>query len=158
MWFMIFLLLLLGTLFLLAELFVIGGVIGFIGVALMGMSVFLSFEHYGWTAGMAVLAFSVVLSLGTLIGGFYVLPRIGLRKGFILDTSTSSEGGYTSDSYIDDNLEGKEGVTESGLRPSGIALIDGERIDVVSDGEFIEPGTPIKVIQVNGNRVVVERI
>ena len=52
-------------------------------------------------------------------------------------------------------LEGKEGVAHSTLRPAGTALIDGVRVDVVSRGEMIAVRTRIKVIAVEGNRVVV---
>jgi membrane-bound serine protease (ClpP class) len=38
-----------------------------------------------------------------------------------------------------------------------VANLAGERVDVVSDGEFIEAGTPIEVIRVDGNRIVVRR-
>lgn len=158
MFFAVVMLLILGTLFLLAELFIIGGVVGFIGLVLMGIAVFLCFEHYGMTAGFGVLTLSIVISIGMFVFAYYILPRTGLRKGFILDAVTNRDEGYTSDSYSDDNLVGKEGVTESELRPSGIAMIDGDRIDVVSDGEFLEPRTRIRVIKSDGNRVVVERI
>ena len=153
----IVLLMLMGTLLLIAELFVIGGIIGFIGVGLMGLAVFLCFTNYSAIVGFSVLFLSMAITAFTLIAGFYILPRTPFRKGFILEASTSTETGYTSDTYADDGLEGKEGITDSELRPSGIALIDGERIDVVSDGEFIEPQVAIKVIRVDGNRVLVER-
>ncbi|MBI1995669.1 MAG: hypothetical protein HYS66_04275 [Deltaproteobacteria bacterium] len=52
---------------------------------------------------------------------------------------------------------GKGGTAISPLRPAGIAEIDGERVDVVSDGEFLEPGVPIVVTRVDGNRIVVRR-
>ena len=45
----------------------------------------------------------------------------------------------------------------SPLRPSGIADVEGERVDVVSDGEFIEAGAQIVVSRVDGNRIVVRR-
>ena len=45
----------------------------------------------------------------------------------------------------------------SPLRPAGIAVIDGERVDVVSDGEFIDAGFPVIVTRVDGNRIVVRR-
>ena len=45
----------------------------------------------------------------------------------------------------------------SALRPAGIADIGGARVDVVSDGEFIEPGAAVQVVRVDGNRVVVRR-
>jgi membrane-bound serine protease (ClpP class) len=49
------------------------------------------------------------------------------------------------------------GTAASTLRPAGIAHLDGERVDVVSDGELIEAGEPIEVIRVDGNRIVVRR-
>ena len=52
---------------------------------------------------------------------------------------------------------GRTGTALSPLRPAGIADIDGARVDVVSDGGFIEAGTPIEVTRVDGNRVVVQR-
>ncbi|HSE91881.1 MAG TPA: NfeD family protein [Methylomirabilota bacterium] len=50
---------------------------------------------------------------------------------------------------------GMRGTTVSPLRPAGIADFGGERIDVVSRGEYIEAGQPIEVIRVEGNRIVV---
>jgi membrane-bound serine protease (ClpP class) len=52
---------------------------------------------------------------------------------------------------------GKSGRAVSPLRTAGIAEIEGERVDVVSDGEFIEPGAPIVVTRIDGNRIVVRR-
>ena len=48
-----------------------------------------------------------------------------------------------------------EEKTLSYVRPAGIAEIDGERIDVISDGEFINPGENIVVTRIDGNRIVV---
>ena len=55
-------------------------------------------------------------------------------------------------------LLGKRGLAESILRPIGVARIEGRRVDVVSRGEPIEAGAEIKVIEVEGNRVVVARV
>jgi membrane-bound serine protease (ClpP class) len=44
------------------------------------------------------------------------------------------------------------------LRPAGIAMIEGARVDVVSDGEMIEAGARIQVMRVDGNRIVVRRV
>ena len=46
----------------------------------------------------------------------------------------------------------------SPLRPAGIADIDGKRVDVVSQGEWIDATTPIEVIRVDGNRIVVRHV
>jgi len=55
------------------------------------------------------------------------------------------------------SLKGKKGTAMTALRPAGIGLIDGKRIDVVADGEFIEANEPIAVTLVKGNRVVVKK-
>jgi membrane-bound serine protease (ClpP class) len=46
----------------------------------------------------------------------------------------------------------------SPLRPAGVADLGGSRVDVVSDGSFIDAGAPVEVIRVDGNRVVVRRL
>jgi membrane-bound serine protease (ClpP class) len=55
-------------------------------------------------------------------------------------------------------LQGKTGVTVSTLRPSGIARIAGQRLDVVTRGEMIDPGVEIRVVEVLGNRIVVRAV
>jgi membrane-bound serine protease (ClpP class) len=52
----------------------------------------------------------------------------------------------------------KEGAAVSDLRPSGVAQIEGNRVDVVTRGEMIAQGDRVRVRQVEGNRVVVERV
>jgi membrane-bound ClpP family serine protease len=54
-------------------------------------------------------------------------------------------------------LVGKRGQAVTMLRPAGRAELDGEPLDVVTEGDFIAPGTPIEVLAVRGNRVVVRR-
>ena len=51
-------------------------------------------------------------------------------------------------------LGGKEGVTLTALRPAGAAEIEGRRLDVVTDGVFVEAGRPVRVISVEGARIV----
>ena len=53
--------------------------------------------------------------------------------------------------------EGREGTAHTALRPAGIGIFDGERLNVVSNGEFIPEGTPIRVQSVEGNKIVVVR-
>ncbi len=51
-----------------------------------------------------------------------------------------------------------EGVSVTDLRPAGMAEINSRRLDVVTDGEYIDVDTPIIVTQVTGNRIVVEKL
>jgi membrane-bound serine protease (ClpP class) len=47
------------------------------------------------------------------------------------------------------------GTAVTQLRPSGVATINGQRVDVVTEGGLIERGTPVKVVAVEGSRIVV---
>ena len=55
-------------------------------------------------------------------------------------------------------LVGKTGVAQTHLRPAGAALIDGQRVDVVAEGERVDAGARVEVVAVEGNRVVVRRV
>jgi membrane-bound serine protease (ClpP class) len=49
------------------------------------------------------------------------------------------------------------GIALTPLRPAGIAELDGARVDVVSQGEYIAAGEPLEVVRTEGHRVVVRR-
>ncbi len=53
---------------------------------------------------------------------------------------------------------GKTGLAVGMLRPAGIAEMEGARVDVVSEGDYVEAGTSVRVVQVDGNRVVVRKM
>ena len=55
------------------------------------------------------------------------------------------------------SMLGQVGVATSMLRPAGMARIGDAYVDVVTEGDFIEPGTPIQVIEVEGTRIVVKK-
>ncbi len=83
-------------------------------------------------------------------------PDSRIGKLLTLQWRSTTDNGYVGSEPKADLL-GKTGVVQSVLRPAGRAIIDGEPVDVVSDGEFFEPGTKIRVVAVTGGRVVVRR-
>jgi membrane-bound serine protease (ClpP class) len=85
---------------------------------------------------------------------FVVAVAVLLWKWFVLIADERTEAGYIATGKHD-ALVGKEGVAHTPLRPSGTGLIDGRRVNVAADGEFIEKDSPIRVIEVEGNRIVV---
>jgi membrane-bound serine protease (ClpP class) len=85
-------------------------------------------------------------------------PRRLTRQGLVLDTELAAREGYASAPETDQAWLGKRGTAVSPLRPAGIADLEGERVDVVSEGEYIAAGAPITVIRVEGNRIVVRRL
>lgn len=142
-------LLVLGYLLLLAELFVPGGVLGIIGFGVIVYAVKLAFEISSFW-GIGTIIFSLFVTVTGVIG----FARSKAAKRLML----SDEDGKTWRSSGDEiaALLGKTGTTVSTLRPSGVADFDGVRVDVVSDSEFLEAGTQVRVCHVEGNRVVVE--
>jgi membrane-bound serine protease (ClpP class) len=146
-------LLILGIVLIVAELFVPGGILGSIGIGAILVSLFMS----GYDIGQMSLSIGIAF-LVAVIASVILFRRIGLDKGvfrhIILKESTSTELGYVSNSNRTE-LVGQDGVAVTALRPSGIADIGDDRVDVVSDGSFIDKGSQIKVVKVEGARVVV---
>ena len=80
---------------------------------------------------------------------------VKLVRALILRTSQNSADGFQAAPQELAALAGQSGQSLSPLRPAGVALINGQRVDVVTNGEFIEPETEVEVVAVEGSRVVV---
>jgi len=153
-----------GLVLLVLEIFVIpgfglAGVLG-IGALLAGLSLSLIGGGATWefilkAAGRVV--FSLLLALVASLAVLRFLPRLPFGRRLILETELLAGAGGSSAPESDRMWLGKSGTALSPLRPAGIAEIEGERVDVVSDGDLIEPGVPIVVTHVDGNRIVVRR-
>lgn len=146
-------LLILGIGLIITEFFVTGGILGLLGVGSIIGSLFLSGYDIGHMSLSIAIAFVVAV-----VAAVVLFRSIGLEKGIfrriVLQDRTSTELGYVS-SVSRMELMGLEGITVTPLRPAGTALLDGERIDVVSEGGFIEENKRVKVVNVEGMRVVV---
>ncbi len=95
----------------------------------------------------------------TIFLSFKWLPHSPFGKDIILSPVKETPQQFGQDGVSDEDyasLLGKTGVTDSECRPSGFALIDDQRYDVVSSGEMISDKTPIQVIEIEGNSIVVE--
>jgi len=146
-------LILAGAVLITLELFVPGGIVGALGaLALLGGAV-VAFRAFPGALGVlaAVGAFLIAITLVTLWLKVFPKTRIGqaLTVSIDLKDASSAEGDLRS-------LLGQSGRTVSQLRPAGFALVAGKRVDVVTRGEMIEDGVAIRVVLVEGNRVVVE--
>lgn len=143
-------LLILGYLLILFELFIPGGILGILGTGAIAYGVYLAFEQ-----GPLWGALSLVVSAIVVGGGLKWFFSSETGRRLMLSGNEATKWKAPDERLA--GLEGKEGVATSTLRPSGVATIEGERIDVVAgDGEYIAAGTPIRVTQVEGSRVVVE--
>jgi membrane-bound serine protease (ClpP class) len=138
------------------------GVAGLGGIALLGSGLALTLVGAGATASVIVtalgrVALSLLLALAGGLALLRVLPRLPFGRRLVLGTEMTALGGYASPPNRDHGYLGRTGIALSPLRPAGIADIDGARVDVVSDGSFIDVGADIVVTQVDGNRIVVRR-
>jgi len=148
-------LLLAGAVFAAVEVFVIPG-LGVFGVlsvlSFAGLSVLLMESPQ---AGLGIFSLSVLLSM---IGGYLVmkfLPKFFVtRKMFVLEPpkSTPKKSPVVETPLV---KPGDVGETVSTLRPIGTGQFGTNRIEVVSEGEFLKGGVPIEVVRVEGQKVVV---
>lgn len=148
----------LGLVLLAVEIFVTPGfgILGILGIAALAGGVVLAFPNpaHGFTA----------LLIGLL--GAAVLAALGWRRfsrtrtfaRLILSTRQAREEGYTAPAQGLSRLAGARGVARTPLRPAGTVVIDGHPVDAVSQGSFIPAGRPVRVVAVEGNRVVVEEL
>jgi len=145
-----------GIALIIVEYFIPGGIIGsFAFVALV-----ISFIMAIGDLQLAIIAISIALLLSVAL--FIVMSKVFQKKVlfysvFVLKDATSTDEGYVStESRVD--LLGKTGRCLTGLRPAGTVEIDGERIDAISEGDFIIPGVEVEVVLVEGIRVVVRAV
>lgn len=153
-----------GVLLLALEVFVIPGfgIAGILGIVALLAGLVLSMTGAGNTAQFLVLlgvrmVFALLLAIGLSLVLLRYLNKVPGARRLVLEDKLSAGAGYASPPPEEAALLGRTGRAHSVLRPAGIAEIDGERLDVVSNGEMIDAGEPIEVIRVDGNRIVVRR-
>ncbi len=148
------LLFIIGLILMILEMFVPSfGILGILGaVSLIAGVVRAAYDttHALFSLGIAFAAAVVVVVIVAII-----FKEKGIWNRFILKESLTKEQGFVPTDAKEDLL-GKSGVSVTPLRPAGTVDVEGERIDVVTDGEFVATGTPVKVVRVEGARIVVK--
>lgn len=154
----------LGILLIALEVFVLPGVTvaGVAGVAALVAGLGMALVGAGATPAIIIgalgrVAISLLLAMAGAFALLRLLPRLPFGRRLVLATDMEADLGYVSAPESDYRWLGRTGTALSPLRPAGYADIDGARVDVVSDGDFIEAGTAIVVSRVDGNRIVVRQ-
>jgi len=145
-----------GLLLVLAEVLIPSmGVLGTLAAAcIIGAQVFA--WQVSSRTGVNFMLVSGVLVPIAVMTGLRVFPRTPIGKKLVAQGFTFEDGRATD--TRDTGLLGSEGVVEAALRPAGVARLLGRRVDVVSRGEMIPAGTHVQVVELTGNRVVVQPI
>ena len=146
-----------GVLLIIIEVFFIPG-FGVAGIGgLTAMFISLYFFIPDQTLALRIIVAVMVLSVVGVALLIKIFGATNLWKKISLDQSETVEEGYVSRAEEED-LSGKEGRSVTPLRPSGIAEIGGRRVDVVTEGDFIDKGERIRVVSSKGSRIVVVKI
>jgi len=145
-------LILVGAALLLLETVLPGMIAGIIGFACLVAGVVMAYLHFDSSTANIVLLVVVVGVIAGALVWFKFFPDSRFAKVFI-SQRTVGEIGTDRPELL--NQTGKDLTT---LRPSGTAVISGKRIDVVTEGPFIEAGAAVKVVAVEGMRVVVRSV
>jgi membrane-bound ClpP family serine protease len=123
-----------------------GGIMLFVGIALIAKTI--------PQALILILLILAILGIAlTLV--LHSATKGNLAKRLVLSNFQNKEAGYIGTEALEYFLD-KEGTAITVLRPSGTVDFDGVRVDVVSEGSFIPAGKRVRVIKVEGRRIVVK--
>jgi membrane-bound serine protease (ClpP class) len=156
-----------GLLIVAAEVVVVsGGLLALAAFSCLLGSLWCAYQLSVWTAVVLACVEGVCVPVVIALM-FKVLPRTSIGRQLILSPPTESGDNAASQAVRGavkptvtpfDDLLGKEGKVVAPLRPSGTAEFDGRRVSVITNGEIIEPGSRVRVVLVEGSRVVVESV
>lgn len=151
MWVIIISLLTIGLGLIIVELVFIPGttVVGLLGLIFTIVAIVISYRHFGNDIGFYILIGTSVSTLAALFFSF----RAGAWSRFSLKSSI--------DSKVNENMLkalniGDIGTTRSALRPMGTAEFGNLNYEVRTTGSFLDSGTPVKIVQILSNQIIVE--
>lgn len=158
-----------GVALIAVEVFVLPGfgIAGFLGITLVLYSLLSAMAERlpggSWLPTLPALETPMLkLSSGIILAAISAvfigryLPKSRVGHWLVLDKATTAQAGYTG-ARTDTALLGQRGIAVTPLRPAGAAQFGDRRVDVITAGEFEDAGARVRVVEVRGNRIVVER-
>lgn len=146
---------LVAIVFIILEVFVPGGILGIVGVLALGYAMH-SINDSNQFILLAIVAAIILFTLVSLLNIYVFKKKMLFLNKLVLKDKLSAEKGYVANKS-ETNLLGKELIAYTDLRPSGVAILEGRKYDVVSQGDFIEKNTKLVVTEVIGMRIVVSK-
>ena len=145
----IILLCVIGLVLVFAEMLMPGfGIFGILGaICLLGTSMLVAKVY-----GIAAFLITVVLLVIVFWVMIAIVKKTGLYNKVVLRDKQEMKD---FDESTLEGMVGAEGLTQTTLRPFGVAVFDGKHIDVTSDGDFIDRGCKVRIVKISGKTVTV---
>ncbi|WP_239617421.1 NfeD family protein [Cohnella mopanensis] len=131
------------------------GILGILGIVALIFGITMG----AYDTGNALQSLGIAALVAAVIVGIvvYIFRKRGIWNRFILSEQLTTDKGFVPQQSRDKWI-GQEGMTTSMLRPSGMAEFGGERLDVITSGEFVEKGKRVRVLSADGTRILVKEI
>lgn len=147
-------LIVIGLVLLAVEVYVVPGVqiVGALGVIGICAGVIYAFMTLGWVGGMAALAGALIFAgaFGMYVWQTGALDRLILRDTLVRDDVKEAQENDSRARYL-----GQIGTAVTPLRPTGVVEVNGDRLDVLTEGAFISAGSAVKVVAMDRRRYFV---
>lgn len=150
----------LGILLVFIEILILPGfgAAGVPGIILFFVGIGMIWTKSGITTALIYASVALIFVIPIAVISLSLIRDSSIGKNLILSAAERSDEGYHAAPEELTTLVGKSGKALSPLRPAGVALINGQRVDIVTQGEFVKPETEIEVIKVEGSRVIVRSL
>ncbi len=147
------LLLIAGLILIILEVLILPGIItGMIGFLLIVSSIIYAFVHFGYSGGLIVILLSILSFLALII----IMKKLKVWNRFVL--SEENRWKLADQNEIKAELINKEGISLTDLKPSGFILVDSKKFDANSEGEFIPKSSKVKILSIEGRKIIVKKI
>lgn len=154
-----FIVIVLGVLLVCAEIFFLTGTIvpGIAGIVLVMSGIWFFSEGDLMRGALAFICIAFIITVICVVAHFTGHLARAWRR-FSLHSEQKNDEGYVAPNPEYKNYLNKNGQALTVLRPAGTAIIDGDRLDVVTEGDYIQQGETVRVVAVEGVRIVVSAV
>ena len=142
-----------GVVLVFVELFIPGLVVGICGALCLLAAVALTYLNFGLYRGNMFLGVLLVAAIGLFLWWMRAFPDTRFGRRFTLREEVPN----SSEAAVSPQLDGRTGLAHTDLRPAGTMILDGQRFDVIAESEMIDRGTAVRVVRVEGPKIVVRR-
>jgi len=137
-----------------AELVLPGGILGVVGALCLLSAVVMTFVEYGTGAGTGAVVLLFLFGIATLSYWMKYFHKLPVTRSLILN----DEAGRDEEHDARQDMVGQSGTTLTDITPSGHVLIDGKKIDVMTEGPSIPKGSEVEITATRGPSIIVRKL